>query len=887
MKGTRSNAIVDTDSDVSDDDAKCQDFSDEQLNQSMKRLKLHDDEESYVDSDDENLGGIGDEDSDDDDDDRTIDMSLKSADNLAMSDDDEVVERTVGTKTESTKRLKDSLCLSDGSILQEKKKENEKKEVAAYKPARVAYNIMDDSSSSSSNDDSFDEYLQKTWRNRDNKDRSKCTPKKWYKGTGGIGKSPPPRHIQLQTNVEAADSSDEDSVKIENAMKNGWSYNKIRREYSLQQDRENPMPPFCLPSKLYNMLFDFQKDGVKWMASLHVDKIGGILADDMGLGKTFMTLSLLGGLMRSKTIRKALVVAPVSVLRNWENEAKRILTLCTRVKIDVIASDSSKHARERKLKQALEAQSPQLVITTFGLVTSSPDQFRHHRYTWDYIILDEAHKIKNPAAQVSQNVELVAANKETRRLILTGTPIMNNLKELHALFTFATSGRVLGSHQDFRNEFGKPIEDSRSADAADWEVEAGEKAMKELQDLLRPYFLQRLKKDYLKEALPEKKEYVLWTNLSPLQRKIYQEYVESKNSAIADYFNGVSTSPLFAITWLQKLCGHPLLVENDGTDSVRNFHDYRPEELLRQSAKLQVMYDLLNFLQRKGHRTLIFSQSTMVLDIIQHVLKDDMILNRIDGQTKEKDRQRFVDAFNDPKSDVDAMLISTKAGGQGLTLTGADTVVVYDPSWNPAEDSQAVDRCYRIGQRKKVTVYRLITSGTVEEKRYEKQIHKDGLRRTVFTSTGSDTAKYFTKEELVREKVFVLGEEGKCEFLDKLNERGLNTLSTCSPEYIFTSHRGVVGQSSHDIVYSLPENWHKKKILPNNPFNDPSSGPKWYESTNHSSLPKSKVIGRAQRVLQKTNKGPIKGRKTIQADAMTGHTVRKRKISVAVSAMSF
>jgi DNA excision repair protein ERCC-6-like len=587
-----------------------------------------------------------------------------------------------------------------------------------------------------------------------------------------------------------------------------------------------------------------------------------------------MTLSLLGGLMRSKTIRKALVVAPVSVLRNWENEAKKILSLCTHVKIQVITSDTSKHARQRKLKQALEAQSPQLVITTFGLVTSSPDQFQHHRYAWDYIILDEAHKIKNPAAQVSQNVELVASDKNMRRIILTGTPIMNNLKELHSLFTFATSGQVLGSHQDFRNEYGKPIEDARSADATGWEVEAGEKAMKELQDLLRPYFLQRLKKDYLKEALPEKKEFVLWTNLSPIQRKIYQDYVESKTSAIADYFRGVSTSPLFAITWLQKLCGHPLLVEEDGTDNVRGLYEYCPEDLLRQSAKLQVMNDLLDFLQRKGHRTLIFSQSTMVLDIIQYVLKDKMLLARIDGQTKEKDRQKYVDEFNDPKSDIDAMLISTKAGGQGLTLTGADTVVVYDPSWNPAEDSQAVDRCYRIGQRKKVTVYRLITSGTVEEKRYEKQIHKDGLRRTVFTSTGIDTAKYFTKEELVREKVFVLGEEGKCEFLDKLNERGLNAL-TCSPEYIFTSHPGVVGQSSHDIVYSLPDNWAddtRDMEEADNPFSSPSSKGKWYE-TAKSSRPKIKVPEGSERVLLKTEK--VGGPKIIDDKENLGHSFEK------------
>jgi hypothetical protein len=260
------------------------------------------------------------------------------------------------------------------------------------------------------------------------------------------------------------------------------------------------------------------------------------------------------------------------------------------------------------------------------------------------------------------------------------------------------------------------------------------------------------------------------------------------------------------------------------------------------------MYDLVHSLRENSHRTLIFSQSTKVLDIIQYVLKDTVKLGRIDGQTKEKDRQRFVDEFNNPESTIEAMLISTKAGGQGLTLTGADTVIVYDPSWNPAEDSQAVDRCYRIGQKKPVTVYRLITSGTVEEKRYEKQIHKDGLRRTILTSTGNDTAKYFTKEELLRRQVFVLGEEGHCEFLKKLTQRGFNSLEDIDPDAIFSD--GVVGQSSHDIVYSLPENWDKdeESLDAPAPFSSPSTKGTWYETKNEK-IKQKMVVGRSQRVL--------------------------------------
>ena len=287
-------------------------------------------------------------------------------------------------------------------------------------------------------------------------------------------------------------------------------------------------------------------------------------------------------------------------------------------------------------------------------------------------------------------MEMIAKNKNIRRIILTGTPIMNNLKELHTLFNFATSGKVLGTLQEFQKKYGKPIEAARSVDVDEYMVQLGEKAMQELQQLIQPYFLQRMKSEYLSEALPPKYEYVLWTNLSPLQRRMYTEYIESET--VSSILGGEAKSPLFAITWLQKLCGHPLLVQGETVKSIDNFDEHEPNELMDASAKLKVMYNLVKALICNGHRTLIFSQSTKVLDIIEKILKEKFKLSRIDGKTKEIDRQKQVDEFNETESDVNIMLISTKAGGQGLTLTGADSCVVYDPSWNPAEDAQAVGK---------------------------------------------------------------------------------------------------------------------------------------------------------------------------------------------------
>lgn len=194
---------------------------------------------------------------------------------------------------------------------------------------------------------------------------------------------------------------------------------------------------------------------------------------------------------------------------------------------------------------------------------------------------------------------------------------------------------------------------------------------------------------------------------------MYAEYVEAKDSAVADVLSGVKSSPLEAITWLKKLCGHPVLVSK----SVDKASLPSPWELKQDSVKLQVLDALVAQLTKQGHRILIFSQSTKMLDIIQSVLRGQVEgISRIDGSTKEKDRQRLVDSFNEPRSTTQVMLLSTGAGGVGLTLTGADRAIIYDPSWNPAEDSQAVDRCYRIGQKKEVTVYRFIAAGTVEEK---------------------------------------------------------------------------------------------------------------------------------------------------------------------------
>lgn len=228
-----------------------------------------------------------------------------------------------------------------------------------------------------------------------------------------------------------------------------------------------------------------------------------------------------------------------------------------------------------------------------------------------------------------------------------------------------------------------PIEEGRHKSASEHAVRRAELANSALQEKLRPHYLQRLKSDFMKEELPTKKELVVWTHLSSKQRETYEQYIAGEK--VQDVLRGETKSPLEVITWLKKLCGHPLLVEIASSEQYeRGTHvdSRRREELLGESAKLQVLVAHLGRLCKGGHRTLIFSQSTRMLDIIEHVLCR-FRLARIDGSTKGKDRQHIVDAFNSESSSIDAMLLSTKAAGLGLTLTGADRVIVFDPSWNP------------------------------------------------------------------------------------------------------------------------------------------------------------------------------------------------------------
>jgi len=568
-----------------------------------------------------------------------------------------------------------------------------------------------------------------------------------------------------------------------------------------------------IPQSLQKQLYPHQREGVQWMIDRFESGVGGILGDDMGMGKTYQTLTLIYSLFQNARTSNALVLCPLTLVSNWENEARIIhknhfesLSDEINIRIEVVTSDMSLSRRTKILQAALSTtpSHPTLVISTYGLVGSNHSRFAYNNdefndfrddYYWNHVILDEGHKIKNQSTRQYKACESICTVKSSR-LLLTGTPIQNNLSELHAVVSWATSGCVLGNKKEFKMNFSDPIEKGRSIDASERTVSESEEKSVELQEIIQPYLLQRFKDSVFKDILPTKKELVVFTHISNMQRELYESFLDSGD--VKDVLNvRVKKNPLFAISYLKKLCCHPCLV-NGGSDEIdkdddddvlrsaqgdkaadveNNEVDIQPsrvttsdqiasmnvDTLLVQADKLRVLNELVLRLIKSKHRILIFSTSTKMLDIIERVFSSQQINQlRIDGATKMKLRQKSVDDFNHPQSSANVMLLSTKVGGLGLTLTGADRAIIYDPSWNPTDDNQAIDRCYRIGQKKPVTIYRLVNAGTVEECMYEKQIHKDGLRRMILIN--KSTKRYFSSEEL--KKLFTLLPAGCCNIID-------------------------------------------------------------------------------------------------------------------------
>jgi len=450
------------------------------------------------------------------------------------------------------------------------------------------------------------------------------------------------------------------------------------------------------PASVTGSMRSYQLEGLNWLVRLFDNGINGILADEMGLGKTLQTLSLLSYLKFNRSFHGPhLVIVPKSTIGNWLRECERWTPQMMAFKFH-----GDKDTREQLRNTVLANGEFDICVTTYEIAISEKSAIR--KIPWKYLIIDEAHRIKNETSVLSQVVRLF---ESSHRLLITGTPLQNNLHELWAMLNFLLP-EVFSDADDFDAWFDP------SASAA-----LGEDFIGKLHRILRPFLLRRLKADVEKD-LPPKKEVKLFVGMSEMQRQWYKNILSKNIDALNATANRVRM--LNILMQLRKCVNHPYLFEGAEQPPFTN-----DERLVKNSGKLDLLDKLLPRLKKDGHRVLIFSQMTRMLDILEdYCFWREYEYCRIDGSTSGDARDEAMETFNAPGSSKFIFLLSTRAGGLGINLATADTVILYDSDWNPQMDLQAQDRAHRIGQKSRVVCYRFVTEGTVEEKIVERAQRK-------------------------------------------------------------------------------------------------------------------------------------------------------------------
>lgn len=487
----------------------------------------------------------------------------------------------------------------------------------------------------------------------------------------------------------------------------------------------------CVSNYIWKQLYKFQRVGVKWLWELHQVDSGGLLGDEMGLGKTIQIIAFLAGLSKTNSgkwngLGPSIIVAPATVIYQW---VSHFHFWCPHLRVAVLHHTGSHVGNYNKLIRDLHASHGILLITYAGIVKYTKDLTERK---WHYVILDEGHKIRNPDTQVSK---LVKKFQTPHKILITGSPMQNSLQELWSLFDFMRPG-LLGTYNAFMDHFATPITQGGYANATEYQEATALEIAKALKQLITPYMLRRTKAEVQEHInLPDKNEQVLFCAITQEQRDLYMGYLMSNTvRSILDkesrYGDPIRARILVALSTLRKICNHPDLYlyeaheESEEIDADK-FGNYK------RSGKMLVVNSLLKIWQKQGHRALIFSQSRGMLCLLEQYLQiQGFKYLRMDGTVNVGQRQNMIKTFNE-NPEYDVFLATTRVGGLGVNLTGADRVIIYDPDWNPATDDQAKERAWRIGQRKNVTVYRLLSAGTIEEKIYQRQIFKHFLSNKI------------------------------------------------------------------------------------------------------------------------------------------------------------
>ncbi|KAK2710509.1 hypothetical protein QYM36_011889, partial [Artemia franciscana] len=504
------------------------------------------------------------------------------------------------------------------------------------------------------------------------------------------------------------------------------------------------------------VLHPYQMDGLNWLRYSWANQTNTVLADEMGLGKTIQTIVFLYSLYKEGHCRGPfLVVVPLSTIINWEREFETwapgfyVVTYggsqsCRRQiqNHDFSFEQADVHSRSKISRRKANTVKFHVLLTSYEMVSKVGDDYSLlGSIDWAVLVVDEAHRLKN-----NQSKLFILLNNYSiqYKLLLTGTPLQNNLEEMFNLFNFLCP-ESFKSLPEFQNEFATINEEEK---------------IKKLHNMLGPHMLRRLKCDVLKD-MPSKSEFIIRVELSPMQKQYYR-YVLTKNyKALNSKSGGHQMSLLNIVMDLRKCCNHPYLFQKAQEEALYNPDGtYDLAELTKNAGKLVLLSKMLRLLKKQGHRVLIFSQMTKLLDILEHFLVgENYRYERIDGTITGTSRQEAIDRFNAPNAEQFVFLLSTKAGGLGINLATADTVIIYDSDWNPQNDIQAFARAHRIGQTNKVMIYRFVTRNSVEEKIVQLAKKKMMLTHLVVRSApgGTPGKTGFSKQEL--ENILKFGTE--------------------------------------------------------------------------------------------------------------------------------
>ncbi|XP_063696815.1 DNA repair and recombination protein RAD54-like [Culicoides brevitarsis] len=543
-----------------------------------------------------------------------------------------------------------------------------------------------------------------------------------------------------------------------------WTPPEISEHEKVKLDQSKIQVHVVVDPVLGNILRPHQREGVKFMyecvTGAKGEFQGCIMADEMGLGKTLQCITLVWTLLRQSPncrpeIVKAIIVCPSSLVKNWYNEFGKWLG----ARVNCLAIDgNSKEQTTKSLEQFMANQgrscSPILII--------SYESFRMYSNILNesevgMVLCDEGHRLKNCE---NQTYQALMGLQTKRRVLLSGTPIQNDLTEYFSLLNFVNPG-MLGTTQEFKRKYENPILRGQDANSTDSEREKANERLQELTALVDKCMIRRTS-SLLTKYLPIKFEMVICVNLSTLQRDIYKQFLESdaiKKSILNKTDSTKSTSSALSnITSLKKLCNHPDLVMDKITEKAEGFEralpllppNYNMRDLLPElSGKLLLLDTMLASIKANtSDKIVLVSNYTQTLDLFERLSrKRGYSYVRLDGTMTIKKRAKVVESFNKPESKEFIFMLSSKAGGCGLNLIGANRLVMFDPDWNPANDEQAMARVWRDGQKKPCYIYRMLATGSIEEKIFQRQTHKKALSNTVVDSN-EDGERHFTKDDL-------------------------------------------------------------------------------------------------------------------------------------------